>query len=193
MAYKTILLTEDTYNKVSAAKRLLSERLKKKLSFGDLLDEVFGRNIDFLDIDKDLLAYIKGFCARMDEEYVLGALLFGSVAKGTYDQNSDIDVLVVVSDIKYRERLMERVHAAKKELEGMLDTLIGKRLPTFISPVVVEEKALMQDFKPIYLDFLDYGVILFERHEALSRFLGKMSGIKHWREFTPYEVLRWHT
>ena len=177
---------------VSNAKKRLSERLKRRLSFGDLFNEVFGRNIEFLDVDNDLLNYIKEFCRRMEEkEYVLGAMLFGSVAKGTYDKYSDIDILIVISDRKYAGKLMDQVHMVKRELEAELDSLLDKDLPTFISPVVMDEKALMGKLQPIYLDFLDYGIVLFEKREVLARFLKLMSGVKHWREFMPYEVLRW--
>ncbi len=192
MPYKTILLNTDAYNRVSSAKRRLSEKLHQKLSFGDLFNEVFSKNIDLMEMDDAIRDYIKSFCGILEgKEYVLGILLFGSVAKGAdYNRYSDIDLLVVVSSRKYAGKVMDEVHDAKKKLRDKERTLISRQLPTFISPIVLESEDLKK-FRPIYLDFLDYGIALFERDNVLTDFLNDMRKIKHSREFKPYEVLRW--
>lgn len=192
MAYKSILLNADTYSRVSMAKRRLEARLQKRLSFGDLFNEVFGKDIEFADIDEDLRDYIKSFCGSLSENRnILGILLFGSVAKGHgYNRYSDIDLLVVASDRKAATATFDFVHKIKKELYEKESALSSKQLPTFISPIIFEVKEL-DKFKPIYLDFLDYGIILFERYGTLTTFLAKMRKIRHKREFNPYEVLSW--
>ncbi|MEM3178037.1 MAG: nucleotidyltransferase domain-containing protein [Candidatus Micrarchaeaceae archaeon] len=192
MAYKTILLNESAYIKASAAKRKLSEKLRRKLSFSDLINEVFGKRIEFLDIDNELKAYIESFSERLRQtDCVLGLLLFGSVAKGrSYNKYSDIDLLVVVRDKKDIWGTMERIHKIKGELAQQSKELAAKQLPMFISPIVIDEKEL-NAFKPIYLDFLDYGIVLFEKQNVLTDFLNEMRKIKHSRSFRPYEVLTW--
>lgn len=194
MPYKTILLNTDSYNRVSSAKRVLSEKLHQKLSFGDLFNEVFGKNLDLMEMDEDLRGYIKSFCGLLGEKrYTLGMLLFGSVAKGRdYNKYSDIDILVIVPGRNDAAAAMDYIHEIKKELHAQEQTLLSKQLPTFISPVVLDERELKR-FKPIYLDFLDYGIVLFERNGVLTNFLNGMRSIKHKREFKPYEVLRWQT
>lgn len=190
--YKTILLNTDTYNLVSSAKKRLSEKLHRKLSFGDLLNEIIGKSIELVGMDEGLSSYIKSFCELLEgEEYIRGILLFGSVAKGAgYNKYSDIDLLVIVSDGRYAAAATDRMHKIKKQLRRCEGNLISSQLPTFISPVVLEEKELKR-FRPIYLDFLDYGIVLFERQGVLTDFLNEMRKIRHKREFKPYEVLRW--
>ena len=191
MGYKTILLNTETYNKVRNAKNVLSARFKQKLSFGGLFEEIFGKNIEFLNIDEGLLDYIRSFCNRIQEEdYVLGILLFGSVAKGSYNKYSDIDLLIVISHEKYAAKVIDRIHVIKKELREAERGLIAKRLPMFVSPLVLDKDKLSV-FKPIYLDFLDYGIVLFERHSTITEFLDSLRKIKHRRTFKPYEMLTW--
>jgi len=192
MQYKTILLNTDAYNRVSSAKRRLSEKLHQKLSFGDLFNEIFGKNLDLMEMDEDLRRYIKSFCGLLEEKkYILGILLFGSVAKGgDYNKYSDIDLLVVVPNDRDASTAIDYIHEVKKRLHGQEHVLVSKQLPAFISPVVLEEKELKK-FRPIYLDFLDYGIVLFERGGVLTNFMDEMRKIKHKREFKPYEVLRW--
>ena len=194
MKYMTILLNADAYGRVSRVKKKVEERLQHKLSFGDLFNEVFGKNLDFLDLDDELRNYVKYFCERLQEKsYVLGILLFGSVAKGHgYNKYSDIDMLVVVSSRADVGKVMDYIHEIKKEMHVRKHKLISKQLPTFISPIVLEENSL-ETFRPIHLDFLDYGVVLFERRNALTDFLNGLRGIKHRRDFKPYEVLTWQT
>jgi predicted nucleotidyltransferase len=118
-------------------------------------------------------------------------LLFGSGAKGSFNQYSDIDLLVVVSN-GAASKAMDLIHEIKGMAHRQSGQLVSKRLPMFVSPIILEERELKR-FSPLYLDFLDYGMVMFERKGVLTNFLDAMRKIKHRREFRPYEVLRWQT
>jgi len=190
MPYKTVILNVETYGRISRAKKILSEKTNRKLSFGDLFNEVFGKSIEFLDIDADLKSYIRHFSERLGEKpYVKGVLLFGSVARGGFNQYSDIDILVVVSN-GAASKALDLIHEIKRQTQKQSGQLASKRLPMFVSPMLMEVRELKR-FNPLYLDFLDYGIVTFERKNTLADFLDAMRRIKHKREFRPYEVLRW--
>ncbi|MCW1301716.1 MAG: nucleotidyltransferase domain-containing protein, partial [Candidatus Parvarchaeota archaeon] len=63
------------------------------MSFNDLIMYLSSKNIGFLNIEKELKGYILAFANKLEGiESMRGAVLFGSVARGTYTKDSDIDI-----------------------------------------------------------------------------------------------------
>jgi len=190
MKYKTIMLNVDSYVRLADAKAALARRMGVSLSFNDLILELVSKNLDFLDIDEGLKSHIAKFADKVKElDYVLGILLFGSVAKETSGENSDIDVLVLVrpGGKGHLAKLID-IAASLREDESKL---MEKGLPSFISPILLSVDELRK-FRPFYLDLADYGVILYEKDHLLSNFIYETKRIKHKRELiNNTEVLAW--
>lgn len=190
MKYKTIMLDVNGYARLADAKEALGRRMGVSLSFNDLILELVSKNLDFLDIDDGLKSHIAKFADRARElDYVLGILLFGSVAKETSGENSDIDILVLVKpEGKGQLTRMMDIAASLKDDEA---ELMKKGLPSLISPVLLSVDEL-EKFRPFYFDLADYGVILYEKDHLLSDFVYETKRIKHKRELiNNTEVLVW--
>ena len=86
-------------------------------------------------IDPDTETTVRCFLALIAERYeVAGAILYGSRARGTHDQDSDADVAVLLGG-EPQHRLQVRLDMAGTAFDVMLDT--GVLISPF--PIWVEE------------------------------------------------------
>lgn len=186
--YKTIMLDLESYAKLSNAKDELSKRTGRSISFNEFILELVSKRLEFLEADDSLRQFLAKLSSRLGSiGCVEGVLLFGSVAKGSYRGDSDIDILVLTKDGSgYRE-----IMGALKGMRSDVEALSEKGLPHLVCPVVLGIDDTKQ-FKPIYLDMSDHGIILYERGAVLTNFLRSISGIRHRRTLVDgVEVLTW--
>ncbi len=187
--YKPILINEDTYQKLQKIKAGL-KRNSEKATFTGIIDSLVSKEYLAASLDEDVQAYIRAFVneiAAVDD--VLGVALFGSVARGTYNSYSDIDLFTVVKRRSFD--LTERVYSARTKLHAYEDTLIKKGLYLYISPLIVDIDELSQ-FRPIYLDIAEDGMILFERNRVLSDFFKRIGKVEKSHEsIAGVRVIRW--
>jgi predicted nucleotidyltransferase len=185
-----VLLNEVAYDKFMEAKTALSLELNKKLSFGDLILYLAKKDITLLNIEKKLKDYILSFAEELKQTgFISGAMLFGSIVKGTYTKQSDIDILVLTK--RSFSETIGKINNICTRFEKQAELLYADGLPSFFSPVVltIPETTV---FRPIYLDIVDYGVKLFDEDGSLSKFVNNQEGIRHWREsIDGKEVLKW--
>lgn len=190
MKYKTVMLDMESYAKLSDAKRALRKKSGLKISFRDLILDLIGRRLDFAPVDDRLKIYIERFVAEMSRlESMEGILLFGSVAKCTYNEYSDIDIVVLVRHGKVNaiRKALTAVKSMKKEGGKLME--LG--LPSLINPIVLDLDDI-KAFRSFYFDFADYGIILYERGAVLSDFIYSLKWKRHKREFVNnVEVLTW--
>ena len=90
-------------------------------------------------------------------ERILSVVLFGSFARGDFGPNSDIDLLLVIREFKWGEPLS--FHSTDKLVLTQWKTCrhYHKVTPYPLTP----EQALLH--RPIYLDMLEEGLILYDR------------------------------
>ena len=190
MKYKTIMLDAGSYAKLAYAKGELRRRSGLKIGFNGLLMELLAARPDLLDMNESLKSRIFEFVDRLKLlDFVCGIVLFGSVAKSTYTEYSDIDMLVVVESS--RDNQLSKIFDASKPVGGEASAFSGRGLPYMISPLVVPKSALAR-FRPFYFDIADYGIVLYERKRALTDFIYSIRKMKHRREIIDgIEVLEW--
>lgn len=184
------MLDIGSYAKLSEAKKALRKRSGLKLSFSDIITDLIIKRLEFLRVEEELKAYLRTFVAKMSAvPEVEGVLLFGSLAKGSYNQYSDIDILLVVDGKRWE--VFEKATSKGKILGEERGRLMELGLPSLISPIVLDENDL-KEFRPFYFDFADFGVILFERNNVLSDFIYSIRRIKHKRQIVNnVEVVTW--
>lgn len=188
--YKSVMLDINGYSKLAEAKTMLSRKMGVSLSFNDLVLELVSRRFEFLNVDASLKNYITKFADRIKcLDYVFGAILFGSVARETFTENSDIDILILTErDMNNKfSRLMDITRSLKEDERALME----KGLPSLITPIFlnIEDTKI---FRPIYFDIVDYGIILFEKGNFLSDFMSTIRKVKHKRELiNNVEVLTW--
>lgn len=190
MRYKTIMLGTNGYAKLASAKRAMRKKSGLKLSFEDLILDLIGSNLDLAPMDERLKLFIKKASLAMSElPKVDGILLFGSVAKGTYNQYSDIDIAIFTSGKKLAS--LKQVIALKKSLSADAITLMKLNLPHALSPIVLDKEDT-RIFKPFYFDLADFGIILYERGDRVSDFVNSMKWKEHRRQIVKgIEVVNW--
>ncbi|MEM3844353.1 MAG: nucleotidyltransferase domain-containing protein [Candidatus Parvarchaeota archaeon] len=188
--YRSIMINEEEYNNLLIAKKNFSEIYGSQESFSTLIDWMLRHSILSLNLEKGLVDYLdklNDILSKDDE--VVGAVLFGSIAKGNYNNLSDVDVLIVVDcdTHEYSKRLWE----IRKKLLPMETAFVASGKYYRFSPLVLSLEDL-KSFRPIYLDIADYGVVLNEKGSSITKFLMSISKIKHTRKLTAAGVeLKW--
>jgi predicted nucleotidyltransferase len=121
---------------------------------------------------------------------VLGIVVFGSVAKQSANPNSDIDLFILVK--KKTPGIFEYIEATLRNSEStFFKSLSDHSQPIYISPAIFGLREL-DSFRPIFLDIVDYGMVLYERPPYLSNFLKKYESLPHRREYSESgEMVSW--
>ncbi len=108
-------------------------------------------------------------------EKLVSFIIYGSVARGDYRRNSDIDIFIVVEDALPsgrlpRTNLMEKLVS---KLDPYLDKLIDQGYEVSVSPIIktTDEAKLL---RPLYLDMIDDAIILYDKNHFFSKVLEKL-------------------
>ena len=188
---KPIMLSTEVYIRLRRFIESYSKKTIRSCSFSDAIEFLLRKPFFIYTVDESLRDYVLAFVAKITRhEDILGVLLFGSVAKGTNSRNSDIDIMIISSS-GFLETLRE-ISACLQELDSLhVELLLRKGLHMNIAPLIITQTSL-NEFNPIYFDFADYGIPLFDRNMILENFLIDIEKIPHERR--PYidgEILEW--
>lgn len=167
--YRQMLIDSKTHDEIAAAKKLLGALSGRRLSSKEVINEFLGRRMQFLGMRKEIREYVNAFVSEASlDRKVLGVMLFGSVARNNFRSDSDTDMLVVVEG-KAMDRF-DAVEGTIQRIEEFRKPLISGGLYLRIRPLLLSKDEL-GSFRPIYLNILDEGVVLFERNDTLFNFL----------------------
>lgn len=118
------------------------------------------------DLNERLRRISQTYAQALEEslgERLVSVVLFGSVARAEANPFSDIDLLVVAGDLP-RGRFARRkiLEAADQVIEEELQDLRKQEVWADLSVIIQtpEEAGIL---RPLYLDFLEDAIILFER------------------------------
>ncbi len=177
--FKQTLLTEEAYSQLKEAKQIIEQNTERRSSFTEVINQTVGKQLTIMKMDSDIRNYIMAFVDLIDENpHTLGVILFGSIAKNSFSKFSDVD-LAVITDSKFIDCL-DYLNKKRKEVNSYQDILIERGLSLYISPLILT----LEDFgiiNPIYFEIADYGIVLFQRGNAVSNFLYKIAKTKHKR------------
>lgn len=177
--YKQTLMPEKTYEHLNHVKQAMSKMYGKRSTLADVIDECVTRNPRLPALSPVIRNYIFSFMDEVNKDAdTRGALLFGSVAKGTFNKYSDIDILLITTGARFD--YLDKVEAILKGLTSLEEELWEFDLYLHITPLIMIPDEL-KTLRPIYFDFLDYGIILFERYNTLTDLFNLARKIKHRR------------
>jgi len=107
---------------------------------------------------------------------LISIAIFGSVARGEARPNSDLDVLVVASNVP--ENYSERVRMAIDILDPLKDLKIwlwkNVRIYCNVDLLVLTINEAMR-FQPVYLDMVHSSIIVYDRNSFLRNVLRRLS------------------
>lgn len=167
--YRQMLVDEKTYKEIDAAKKMLSSTSGRKPSFREVIDEFLGKRLRFLSLKHEVRSYINAFVSNAAlNRAVVGLMLFGSVARNDFGRYSDTDVLTIVNGkaLDHFDEIAETIES----VEDFRKPLILECLYLRINPLLLSEDDL-NNFRPIYVNLVEEGIILFERNDVLSNFM----------------------
>ena len=100
------------------------------------------------EINKEIVDIVDKYIAIVKENYdVVAIILFGSYAKGTENEDSDIDIAVVTDDIK-TDKFDEEVKL----------TLLRRKIDSRIEPHIIKVKDYENDETPFIVEVKNTGI-----------------------------------
>jgi len=124
-------------------------------------------------MDKELVdAFLKVY-----GDDLISLVLFGSYARGEQRRDSDIDLLVVLKEIKNRYEVMRKFLLAEDILENTLyPKLREKGFEPYISPIIYDVQTATR-FRPLYILMVFEARILYDREGVMTKTLEKIRRI----------------
>ena len=106
-------------------------------------------------------------------------VLFGSVARGRFTPESDIDVLIVVNNLPRgrTSRIMDFMENVEEQVERELENIGIEHMPE-ISPVIKTPDEVKAG-SPLFLDMVDDAVIIYDRDEFFQKYLEELEKKLH--------------
>jgi len=101
-------------------------------------------------------------------------VVYGSIARGDYRRDSDIDLLVVVDGLP-RSRL-ERVKLfveAEMKLDELLDRLLDEGYAISFSPIIKTPEETSR-ITPLYLDMVEDAIIVYDENGFFEKILARL-------------------
>ena len=103
---------------------------------------------------------------------LVSIVIFGSVARGTYRPDSDIDLLLIIQDLP--KGLIKRVDEFIKHIENVLENrikkLLRKGIYIEISPVIKTPEETLRG-SPLFIDMIEDATILYDRNGFFKKVL----------------------
>ncbi len=113
---------------------------------------------------------------RKAVQEVYGERLVSLVGRGTPRPNSDVDLLLIATDLpRGRVRRVREFELVEEKLEPVLERMRQDGIETFLSPVIKEPGDVLQG-SLIFLDMLDDALILCDKDDFFRRFLADLKG-----------------
>lgn len=124
---KQLLIDVEAQRLLRVARDMLTKESAKKATFSGTIKEIIGKQVKFFSLPEDVRRCISGFVDLISkEEEILSLLLFGSLVRGTYNKNSDIDILMVVKGDKIK------YYGVSNEAKTRLENLFCKEIIIFV-------------------------------------------------------------
>ena len=167
--WKQTLLKEDAYKILKEAKENAVKLYGKKMSFGDIIKESLNKELAISLLDDSVRAYLQAYIRELSENNnVIGAVLFGSLVKRTWDKYSDIDLFIVVKDnsiecLHYTDKIDKKLYPMQKEI-------FEKGYGLYVSPLIVKVNSLNEN-RMIYNEIRKNGIILLDRANIIRNFM----------------------
>ncbi|MEE9225468.1 MAG: nucleotidyltransferase domain-containing protein [Bacteroidota bacterium] len=151
------------------------------------------------EIYKQIVHTLEAELKRFYGNRLVSVCLYGSVARGTMNNTSDLDLLVVARDLpRGRVKRIDEFRTVERALERILGRARKNEVYCELSPVIKTPEEVNRG-SLLFLDMLEDGKILYDRGGFLNRFfekfrrrLQRLGAKRIWRGETWYWMLKEH-
>ena len=110
---------------------------------------------------------------RVFGEALVSLVLYGSYARGDFDKESDVDVLVVLESISDRYALQSMLDRVEEELKPLFKCLNQYGYSPAISPIALSREEARVT-RPLYLDIVFDAKVLYDKDGFMASVLEKV-------------------
>ena len=124
----------------------------------------------FEKLQQILLSEVRSFY----QERLVTLAVFGSVARGSYRFDSDLDILIIADNLpRGRMKRVAQFMKVEEKIEPFLISLRKEGINTYISPIFkTPQEAKIGS--PLFLDMVEDVRILFDRNGCFSKILDRL-------------------
>jgi len=125
---------------------------------------------DYEDIEKELArAFLEVF-----DDMLTSLVLYGSYARREAKPNSDLDIIVVVSDdLEDRFKVHTMIDRVEELLKTLIERLKNKGYTPILSPYILTQSQA-KVFRSLYIDAVFDAKILYDRNSFMENILKKV-------------------
>ncbi|MDN5331506.1 MAG: uncharacterized protein PWP45_731 [Tepidanaerobacteraceae bacterium] len=146
-----------------------------------------------LESFNNTLKKVLAACREVYGEDLITLAVFGSVARGTPNPESDIDLLLIAKNLPSgRLKRMEQFAKVEERLTSWMEDLRRIGIYTSLSPIIKTPEEVRAG-SLLFLDMIDDALILYDRENFFTRFLQEFSS--KLKEMGAKKVVtgeRWH-
>lgn len=132
---------------------ILYKMNKTHTLFNSIRELIEAENNSLLDVSRE-------FTSKLTKNNISAVVLFGSIARGDFDEKSDIDILIVENDNRAREQVRKLV----EEILEMYDVHI---VPVFLTKKEIEER--IRRFDSFIITVMNEGHLLYGEASWLEK------------------------
>lgn len=144
---------------------MMKETERRLNSRTDVIDYLFYRA---------LLAKLLELIKNYYEDKLISLVLYGSVARGTAKKDSDIDIILILDNLSYKESMNRFLLVEQKLKESHEFILIKKSgFSPEIKPILFSKEEASES-RYIFLDIVNDGIILYDMNDFFKKRLEKL-------------------
>lgn len=144
----------------------MSEDVKSKDTAVNGAETDITASVGYMDYKPVLARLIEVLCEKCKNELV-SVVLYGSVARGTAQRSSDVDLIVVIEDwvkrSEWKYKFIEIEYQIRKEFKHLLT----EGFSIEFRPVILHKKEIW-NIKYLFIDITVEGIILYDKDNCMK-------------------------
>jgi len=142
---------------------------------------LLGNYFDYREFVQKIPTHLRGILRKIINALIqkfgdrlYSVVLYGSIARGDWKPDSDIDLLIIIDDLPKSRLERQRIFSeVEKVVMKDIESLWEKGYYHDFSPILKTPDEARR-FSPLYLDFIEDSIILFDRNSFFGEILTKL-------------------